>query len=135
VTAERGLLDDAAGRRRAKRTPREVAKGRQSGRTHEFSALIGRSLRTLSIWRGLGETSVMCGGLRRDQADGGTRTRRSGTLRGAGEAMAPAVVQWGAGRCENASPRATRCPGTSVGSCGGDAMDLDTKKTRTQMWT
>src|SRR5581483_1987299 len=37
------------------RTPREVSKGRQSGRTHEIQRLIGRSLRAVADLAKLGE--------------------------------------------------------------------------------
>src|SRR3954468_8787822 len=37
------------------RTPREVNKGRQSGRTHEIQRLIGRSLRAVTDLNRLGE--------------------------------------------------------------------------------
>src|SRR5579871_5045104 len=43
VTAEYSMLPRAT----ATRTPREVAKGRPSGRTHEIQRLIGRSLRAV----------------------------------------------------------------------------------------
>src|SRR5713226_1734813 len=43
VTAEYSMLPRAT----VKRTPREVAKGRPSGRTHEIQRLIGRSLRSV----------------------------------------------------------------------------------------
>ena len=43
------------------RTPREVAKGRPSGRTHEIQRLIGRSLRAVTIWRGW--ASARCGSI------------------------------------------------------------------------
>src|SRR5436190_3032671 len=41
VTAEYSMLPRAT----AKRTPREVTKGRPSGRSHEIQRLIGRSMR------------------------------------------------------------------------------------------
>ena len=55
------------------RTPREVSKGRQSGRTHEIQRLIGRSLRAVADLIRLGERSILidCDVI---QADGGTRT-------------------------------------------------------------
>jgi ribonuclease PH len=55
------------------RTPREVSKGRQSGRTHEIQRLIGRSLRAVTDLTKLGERTVWidCDVI---QADGGTRT-------------------------------------------------------------
>lgn len=55
------------------RTPREVAKGRPSGRTHEIQRLIGRSLRAVTDLTRLGERTIWvdCDVI---QADGGTRT-------------------------------------------------------------
>ncbi len=69
VTAEYSMLPRAT----ATRTAREVAKGRQSGRTLEIQRLIGRSLRTVVDLQALGERSVIvdCDVI---QADGGTRT-------------------------------------------------------------
>src|SRR5579862_7070731 len=40
------------------RTPREVSKGRQSGRTHEIQRLIGRSLRAVTDLTRLGERTI-----------------------------------------------------------------------------
>jgi ribonuclease PH len=69
VTAEYSMLPRAT----ATRTPREVAKGRQSGRTLEIQRLIGRSLRSIVDTAALGDRTVIvdCDVL---QADGGTRT-------------------------------------------------------------
>jgi ribonuclease PH len=69
VTAEYSMLPRAT----ATRTPREVSKGRASGRTMEIQRLIGRSLRSVVDLSALGERSVIldCDVL---QADGGTRT-------------------------------------------------------------
>src|SRR4051794_41533716 len=69
VTAEYSMLPRATNTR----TPREVTKGRPSGRTHEIQRLIGRSLRAAVDLTLLGERSVIidCDVL---QADGGTRT-------------------------------------------------------------
>src|SRR5438477_12005806 len=55
------------------RTPREVTKGRPSGRTHEIQRLIGRSLRAVVDLDRLGERTIWidCDVI---QADGGTRT-------------------------------------------------------------
>jgi ribonuclease PH len=55
------------------RSPREVTKGRQSGRTHEIQRLIGRSLRAVTDLSRLGERTIWidCDVI---QADGGTRT-------------------------------------------------------------
>lgn len=69
VTAEYSMLP----RSTVTRTPREVTKGRASGRTLEIQRLIGRSLRAIVDLRKLGERSIIvdCDVL---QADGGTRT-------------------------------------------------------------
>lgn len=69
ITAEYSMLPRATNTR----TPREVAKGRPSGRTMEIQRLIGRSLRTIIDMKALGERSIVldCDVL---QADGGTRT-------------------------------------------------------------
>jgi ribonuclease PH len=69
VTAEYAMLPRAT----ARRTPREVNKGRVSGRTHEIQRLIGRSMRAVVDGAALGERTVVidCDVL---QADGGTRT-------------------------------------------------------------
>jgi ribonuclease PH len=55
------------------RTPREAARGRVGGRTHEIQRLIGRSLRAVTDLTKLGERTVWvdCDVI---QADGGTRT-------------------------------------------------------------
>ena len=83
VTAEYAMLPRAT----SKRTPRESAKGRQSGRTHEIQRLIGRSMRAVVDTAALGERTVIidCDVL---QADGGTRTA---AITGAFVALALAV--------------------------------------------
>lgn len=67
--AEYALLPSAT----STRTPREAARGRQSGRTQEIQRLIGRSLRAVTDTAALGERTVIldCDVI---QADGGTRT-------------------------------------------------------------
>src|SRR5215831_10136222 len=50
VTAEYSMLPRAT----AKRTPREITKGRASGRTHEIQRLIGRSMRSVVDMNTLG---------------------------------------------------------------------------------
>src|SRR6185312_13969477 len=69
VTAEYGMLPRAT----HTRTPREAARGKQTGRTQEIQRLIGRSLRAAVDLKALGERTVLidCDVL---QADGGTRT-------------------------------------------------------------
>src|ERR1022692_2822695 len=69
VTAEYSMLPRAT----AKRTPREAARGKLSGRTQEIQRLIGRSLRAVVDLQALGERTITldCDVI---QADGGTRT-------------------------------------------------------------
>ena len=78
------------------RTPREVSKGRASGRTHEIQRLIGRSLRAVTDLERLGERTIWidCDVI---QADGGTRTASDHRgFRGSGLGAAET------GRCRNA---------------------------------
>lgn len=69
VTAEYGMLPRAT----HKRSDREAAKGKQSGRTQEIQRLIGRSMRAVFDLKLLGERTIQldCDVI---QADGGTRT-------------------------------------------------------------
>src|SRR2546429_1233985 len=69
VSSEYGMLP----RSTLTRTPREVNRGRPSGRTHEIQRLIGRSLRAVTDMERLGERTIWldCDVI---QADGGTRT-------------------------------------------------------------
>jgi ribonuclease PH len=69
VTAEYAMLP----RSTTDRVPREVNKGRPSGRTQEIQRLIGRSLRAVTDMELMGERTVWidCDVI---QADGGTRT-------------------------------------------------------------
>lgn len=111
VTAEYSMLPRAT----ATRTPREVSKGRASGRTMEIQRLIGRSLRTIVDMKALGERSIIvdCDVL---QADGGTRTA---SITGAFVALSIAVnklLQYGAVKT---SPIRDRVAATSVGVVAG----------------
>ncbi len=69
VTAEYAMLPRAT----PQRNPREVGKGRQSGRTMEIQRLVGRSLRSIVDLQALGDRTIWldCDVI---QADGGTRT-------------------------------------------------------------
>lgn len=69
ISAEYSMLPRAT----LTRMPREVNKGRPSGRTHEIQRLIGRSLRAVTDMQKLGERTIWldCDVI---QADGGTRT-------------------------------------------------------------
>ena len=88
VTAEYGMLPRAT----HTRSPREAAVGRQGGRTQEIQRLIGRSLRSVTELRGLGERTITldCDVL---QADGGTRCA---SITGGYTALALAVARRGA---------------------------------------
>ncbi len=69
VTGEYSMLP----RSTSERVPREVNRGRPSGRTQEIQRLIGRSLRAVTDMERMGERTVWidCDVI---QADGGTRT-------------------------------------------------------------
>lgn len=114
ITAEYSMLPRAT----SKRTPREVTKGRPSGRTHEIQRLIGRSMRSVVDLAALGERTVMidCDVL---QADGGTRTA---SITGAFVAMAIAfnqLIRYGALK---KTPLRDYVAATSVGLVRGTPM-------------
>ena len=117
VTAEYSMLPRAT----ETRTPREAAKGRQSGRTQEIQRLIGRSLRSICDLRALGERTVWldCDVL---QADGGTRTA---SISGAYLALADAVgLLLERGKLKE-SPLREEVAAVSVGVVGGvPCLDL-----------
>jgi ribonuclease PH len=114
VTAEYSMLPRAT----ATRTPREVSKGRASGRTMEIQRLIGRSLRSVVDLSVLGERSILldCDVL---QADGGTRTA---AITGAYIAMSAAVRQLVKFGALKKSPLRDFVAATSVGMVGGVPM-------------
>jgi len=114
VTAEYSMLPRAT----AKRTPREVARGRASGRTHEIQRLIGRSMRAVVDTSALGERTVVldCDVL---QADGGTRTA---AVTGAFVALTLALRQLVQFRAVKTLPLRDYVAATSVGIVGGTAM-------------
>jgi len=114
VTAEYAMLPRAT----ARRTPREVAKGRPSGRTHEIQRLIGRSMRAVVDTAALGERTVVldCDVL---QADGGTRTA---SITGAFVALAQALRQLVQFGVLKSMPLRDYVAATSVGMVGGVPM-------------
>jgi ribonuclease PH len=118
VTAEYGMLPRAT----HTRSPREAAKGKQSGRTQEIQRLIGRSLRAVTNMAALGERTVTldCDVL---QADGGTRTA---AITGSFVALADACDGLLAKRLITASPLHGQVAAVSVGICSGvPVLDLD----------
>lgn len=114
VTAEYSMLPRAT----ATRTPREISKGRLSGRTHEIQRLIGRSLRASVDLKQLGERSIIvdCDVL---QADGGTRTA---AITGAYVALAIALGTLVRYKVLSRSPLVDAVAATSVGIVNGTPM-------------
>jgi ribonuclease PH len=114
VTAEYAMLPRAT----VTRSPREVTKGRQSGRTHEIQRLIGRSLRSVVDLAAMGERSVIvdCDVL---QADGGTRTA---AITGAYVALAIALGTLVKFKVLTRSPLTDSVAATSVGVIDGVPM-------------
>src|SRR5688500_12693710 len=118
VTAEYGMLPRAT----HTRSPREAAKGKQSGRTQEIQRLIGRSLRAVTNLGALGERTITidCDVL---QADGGTRTA---AITGGYVALSDACEALVARRAIAASPLHGQVAAVSVGICKGiPVIDLD----------
>ncbi|WP_073460509.1 ribonuclease PH [Pseudonocardia thermophila] len=112
LTAEYAMLPSATNTR----SDRESVKGRISGRTHEISRLIGRSLRACIDLRALGENTIAidCDVL---QADGGTRTA---AITGAYVALADAVTWLGAqGKLLDPKPLSGKVAAVSVGVVDG----------------
>jgi len=104
------------------RSPREAARGKQSGRTQEIQRLIGRSLRAVIDLEALGERTVTldCDVL---QADGGTRTA---SVTGAYVALADACQSLVERRTLAAPPLHGQVAAVSVGIVDGTPMlDLD----------
>jgi ribonuclease PH len=114
VTAEYSMLPRAT----AKRTPREAAKGKLSGRTQEIQRLIGRSLRAVVDLNALGERTITldCDVL---QADGGTRTA---SITGACVALGLALRQMTQFSVLRNLPMRDYVVATSVGIVNGEAM-------------
>src|SRR2546426_668261 len=114
ITAEYAMLPRAT----VKRTPREVTKGRPSGRTHEIQRLIGRSLRAIIDQEALGERTVLidCDVL---QADGGTRTA---SITGAYVALALALEKLRERDVIKGIPLSDYVAAISVGIVDGEAL-------------
>jgi ribonuclease PH len=118
VTSEYGMLP----RSTDQRTPREAARGRQSGRTQEIQRLIGRALRAVTHFEKLGERTVIvdCDVI---QADGGTRTA---SITGGFVALALALERLVAAGILPAVPLRDSVAAVSVGLLDGEAtLDLN----------
>jgi ribonuclease PH len=100
------------------RTPREVNKGRPSGRTHEIQRLIGRSLRAVVDLDRLGERTIWidCDVI---QADGGTRTA---SITGAFVALGLALEKLVEAGTLTASPLRDFVAAISVGIVDGEIL-------------
>ena len=118
ITAEYGMLPGST----STRSPREAARGRQSGRTVEIQRLIGRSLRAVVDLEALGERviTVDCDVI---QADGGTRTA---SITGGYVALADAIHHLLAKGILSKNPLHGQVASVSVGIFNGTpVLDLD----------
>jgi len=118
VTAEYSMLPGST----PERSSREVSKGKPSGRTQEIQRLIGRSLRSVTDMKLMGERQILvdCDVL---QADGGTRTA---SISGAYVALHDACTRLVAAGKLPAHPLTTACAAVSVGVVDAMALlDLD----------
>ncbi|HKS73690.1 MAG TPA: ribonuclease PH [Terriglobales bacterium] len=114
ITSEYSMLPRAT----LTRTPREVNKGRQSGRTHEIQRLIGRSLRAVVDLERMGERTIWidCDVI---QADGGTRTA---SITGAFVALGLALEKLVEAGTLTASPLRDYVAAVSVGIVDGEIL-------------
>jgi ribonuclease PH len=114
VTAEYGMLPRAT----HTRSPREAAVGKQGGRTQEIQRLIGRSLRSVTELRGLGERTITldCDVL---QADGGTRCA---AITGACVALSMALAKLVRERAIPRWPLRETVAAVSAGVCAGQSV-------------
>jgi ribonuclease PH len=114
VTAEYSMLPGSTDRR----TNREAARGRLSGRTQEIQRLIGRSLRAVTDLSALGERTLWidCDVL---QADGGTRCA---SVTGGYVALAVAVRRLQHRGALEGDPLRDSVAAVSAGVVGGEVL-------------
>ncbi len=114
ITAEYGMLP----RSTLTRTPREVSRGRVSGRSSEIQRLLGRSLRAVTDLSRLGERTIWldCDVI---QADGGTRTA---SITGAFVALGLAMQKLVEAGTLTAAPLRDFVAAISVGIVDGEIM-------------
>ncbi|MBI2678445.1 MAG: ribonuclease PH [Candidatus Koribacter versatilis] len=114
ITSEYAMIPRAT----LTRTPREVVKGRPSGRTHEIQRLIGRALRAVTDLKRLGERTIWidCDVI---QADGGTRTA---SITGAFIAMGLALQKLVEAGTLTSAPVRDFIAATSVGIVEGEVL-------------
>jgi len=114
ITSEYAMIPRAT----LTRTPRESAKGRIGGRTHEIQRLIGRSMRAVADLQRLGERTLFvdCDVI---QADGGTRTA---SITGAFVAVGLALEKLVEAGTLSAAPIRDFVAATSVGVVDGEVL-------------
>ena len=114
ISAEYGMLP----RSTLTRTPRDAARGRASGRTHEIQRLIGRSMRVVVDLARLGERTVWidCDVI---QADGGTR---AASITGGFVALGLALHKLVEAGTLTSAPLRDFVAATSVGIVDGEIM-------------
>ncbi len=118
ITSEYGMIPRATDTR----TPREVTRGRQGGRSMEIQRLIGRSLRAVTDLETLGERTgwIDCDVVR---ADGGTRTA---SITGAFVALGLGLQRLLEMKALRRLPLKDYVAAISVGMVGGEILlDLD----------
>jgi len=118
VTAEYGMIPRSC----KSRVPREAAKGKLGGRTHEIQRLIGRSMRSVVDMPKLGERTIWldCDVI---QADGGTRCA---SITGSFIALVLALAKMREGGKIDEVPVSDYVAAVSVGIIGGKpVLDLD----------
>ncbi|MEK6733001.1 MAG: ribonuclease PH [Candidatus Omnitrophota bacterium] len=118
VTAEYGMLPRSC----KSRIDREASRGKQSGRTQEIQRLIGRSMRSITELKKLGERTIWidCDVI---QGDGGTRTA---SITGSFIALSDALVKLKKQKIITSIPLADYVAAISVGIVKGEkCLDLD----------
>jgi len=110
VTAEYGMLPRSCGSR--------IPRGKDSGRTYEIQRLVGRSLRTVTEMKSLGERSIWldCDVI---QGDGGTRTA---AITGSFIALVDALSKLKKGGVIRDIPIRDYVAATSVGIVNGELL-------------
>ncbi len=114
ITGEYGMLP----RSTLTRTPRDISRGRLSGRSSEIQRLLGRSLRAVTDLTRLGERTIWldCDVI---QADGGTRTA---SVTGAFVALGLAMQKLVEAGTLSAAPLRDFVAATSIGIVDGEIM-------------
>ena len=114
ITSEYAMIPRAT----EDRTPREVTRGRQGGRSMEIQRLIGRSLRAVTDLEALGERTIWidCDVIR---ADGGTRTA---SITGSLVALGLAFQRLAGLKALRRNPIRDYVAAISVGIVGGEIL-------------